>query len=110
MISSAEPQLAFGFETDKEFSARLVPRLIPIAQRIAAAAADRRVTVADLRHAAVKAGVLTGDEQGKRLSFLHEVFPKAGFEKTEQYRRSDIPKAHHNLNLVWYLPEPVPHP
>lgn len=108
MISSAEPQLAFGFETDKEFSDRLVPRLIPIAQRIGAAAIDRRVTVADLRHAAVKEGVLTGEEEGKRLSFLHKVFPRAGFEKTDQYRRSDIPKAHYNLNVVWYLPEPAP--
>lgn len=108
MISSAEPQLGFSFETNEEFSARLMPRLIPVAKRVGELAVDRRATVADLRHAAVKDGVLTGEEEGKRLSFLHEVFPKAGFEKTGQYRRSDIPKSNSNLHVVWYLPEPAP--
>lgn len=108
MIYGAE-QLGFNLETNKEYSARLMPRLIPIAKRVAELAVDRRATVADLRHAAVKAGVLTGEEPDKRLSFLHEVFPKAGFEKTGQYRRSDIPKSNSNLHVVWYLHEPVPH-
>lgn len=104
-MSAAPRQLEFGYETDKEFAARLVPRLIPIARELAHTAVDRRVTAADLRHAAEQRGVLTGAESGKRLSFIHEVFPDAGFEKTADFRRSDIPRSHRNLNRVWYLPE-----
>lgn len=100
------PQLVFDYESDREYAARLLPRLIPIARELATARADRRLTVADLRQEAVKRGVLTGAEQGRRLSFLHEVFPGAGFEPTADYERSTIPKAHRNLGRVWYLTEP----
>lgn len=109
MTARAE-QLGFDYENDKEFAARMLPRLIPIARELATARPDRRLTVADLRHEAVKRGVLTGAEKGKRLSFIHEVFPSAGFEPTAEFRRSDIPRSHRNLHRVHFYPSPDPRP
>jgi hypothetical protein len=105
-VTARYEQIPFSFETDKEYAARLIPRLIPIAQYVASLAEGRKITVAHLRRAAVERGVLTGEERGKRLSFLHQVMPLAGGLATDEYRRSDIPKAHSNLNRVWYFPEP----
>lgn len=85
----------------------LVADMDPIARELATAREDRRLTVADLRHEAVKRGVLTGAEQGRRLSFLHAVMPAAGFEPTADFERSNIPRSHRNLNRVHWLPEPA---
>lgn len=105
---SAAPQrdLFSAVESDAEYKARILPRLIEIARALAIGAADRRCSSSRLRRAAVERGVLTGHEKGRRLSFIHGVFPKAGFKPTDSYERSDIPQAHRNLGRVWYLPTP----
>ena len=99
-------QLGLEFETDRDYANRMLPLLVAIARELGGASIDRRVTVAEIRYEAEQRGILTGLERGKRLSFIHEVFPKAGFEATAEFRRSFLPRAHRNLNRVWYLPEP----
>jgi hypothetical protein len=108
MTARAE-QLEFVTESNKEYAARMLPRLIPIARMLAALAHDHRVSAADVRRVAEDWHILTGEERGRRLSFIHEVFPKSGLLATDVYERSDHPKAGRNLNRVWYLPSPEEH-
>jgi hypothetical protein len=63
------------------------------------------VTASDIRIAGVNRGLLTGEERGRTLSWLSKVPAAAGLVTTGNYRRSDVPKAHGNLNAVWVLPE-----
>ncbi len=98
-------QLEFDVERDEEYAARMLAVLVPIARELGLHAVDRRVTVTDLRLAAEARGLLTGAERGRRLSFIHDVMPKAGFEPTAEFRRSTITKSHRNLQRVWYLPD-----
>ena len=108
-MTAPADQLAFDYESDEVYKARLLPKLIPLARELASARVDRRLTSSELRKAAKDRGMLTGEEKGRRLSFLHEVFPKAGFKATDVFERSDIGQSHRNLNRVWYLPSPEPH-
>lgn len=85
--------------------ARDSERLQALAVELAQKAGRNGVCVSDLRIAAVNRGLLTGEERGRRLSFLGAVMRKAGLVSTGQYRRSDIPKAHGNLGLIWVAPE-----
>lgn len=82
--------------------ARDIERLIPLALELAAKA--ECITVSNLRIAAVQRGLLTGEEEGRRLSFLGAVMQAAGLERTGQYRRSGVPKSHGNLLAEWRLP------
>jgi hypothetical protein len=84
-----------------ETRARDIARLVPLAQEIAEKSRDFGYTVSDIRITAVQRGLLTGEEKGRRLSFLHAVPKAAGHTQTGQYRRSDVQKAHGNLNAVW---------
>jgi hypothetical protein len=82
---------------------RDIERLVPLAQEIAKKAGCIGITVSDLRLYAVHRGILTGEEEGRRLSFLGAVMPKAGLTATARFRRSDVDRAHGNLNVVWVL-------
>lgn len=87
---------------------RDIERLVPLAQELAQKAGKHGVTVSNLRFAAIKDGLLTGEEQGRRLSFLGKVMHAAGLVSTGQYRRSDIAKSHGNIQLIWTLAEFAP--
>jgi hypothetical protein len=81
-----------------------IRRLIPLAKKLAWAAGSEGITVADLRETAVQAGVLTGRESGRTLSYLGAVCSAAGLVRTGEYRRSHIPQSHGNLGACWSLP------
>ena len=91
--------------TFREEAHRDLERLIPIARELAEKAGDFGCTVADVRIAAVQRGLLTGEERGRRLSFLGKVMRAAGLEPTGEYRRSHIGKSHGNLHAVHVTPE-----
>lgn len=95
-------QFSIDFAPDTE---RMIARLVPIAQELARAAAGNGITVANVRIAAVNQGILTGQETGRRLSFLGVVMKKAGLVPTPEYRRSHIDKSHGNLHRVFVSPE-----
>lgn len=81
-----------------------IARLVPLAKKLAWASGSEGCTVADLREAAVLAGILTGRERGRELSYLGKVFLAAGLEATGEYRRSHIPQSHGNLMQTWRYP------
>jgi hypothetical protein len=84
-------------------AARDVERLAPLARELARAAGAEGITVADLRFAATRSGLLTGAEVGRRLSFLGNVMRAAGLRSTGEFRRSPIPGSNGNLHAVWRL-------
>lgn len=79
----------------------LIRRMVPLAQKLARVCGSEGVTVCDLREAAVAAGLLTGREVGRQLSFLGAVMRAAGLRATLEYRRSTIPASHGNLHRVF---------
>lgn len=83
---------------------RDIQRLIPLAIELAEKAGSSGITVADLRIAAVQRGLLTGEESGRRLSFLGVVMKQAGLVATSEYRRSVIPRSHGNLHRLFVAP------
>jgi len=83
---------------------RDIERLVPVAIELATKAGRHGVTIADLRITAVNRGLLTGEERGRRLSFLGVVMKKAGLRSTNEFRRSSIEKSHGNPHIVWVLP------
>lgn len=95
-------QIALEFAPDRE---RDIERLIPLARQLAAAAGTNGITVANLRIAAVNASILTGQESGKRLSYLGVVMKKAGLVPIAEYRRSHIDRSHGNLHRVFVASE-----
>jgi hypothetical protein len=95
-------QLSIDCAVDRS---RDIERLVPIARELAEKARGHGVTIADVRIAAVNRGILTGDESGRRLSFLGVVMRKAGLTATNEYRRSHITKSHGNPHRVFVLPE-----
>ena len=80
-----------------------IERLIPLARELATKAGHQGITVSNLRLAAVARGLLTGQEAGRRLSFLGAVMKRAGLRNTGTFRRSDVERAHGNLGVVWRL-------
>ncbi|NUO62449.1 MAG: hypothetical protein HOQ11_10185 [Gemmatimonadaceae bacterium] len=96
MTSAA--QMDFDFAADAK---RDIERLAPIARALAEDAGRRGITVADVRHEAERRGILTGEERGRRLSFLGSVMKAAGLVPTGEWRRSDIPRSHGNLHQVY---------
>lgn len=98
------PSLQLGFQALEETAqkhAAQIRALVPLAKKLAWAAGSDGCTVADLRHAAALAGILTGRERGRELSYLGAVMKAAGLHATEEWRRSDIPQSHGNLNRVF---------
>lgn len=92
-------QLAIDW--NRETDERDLERLVPLARDLAEKAGREGVTVENVRRAAVSRGLLTGEEQGRALSYLGGLMKRAGLVSTGQYRRSGIGKAHGNLNMVW---------
>ena len=90
------PLFAFDCERDIE-------RLTRLAAELGLKAGRHGVTVSDLRIAAENRGILTGDESAARMKQLNlgAVMRAAGLYATKQYRRSDVGRAHGNLNAVW---------
>lgn len=86
-----------------ETRARDIQRLLPLARELAARAGEAGVTIADVRVVAVQRGLLTGEESGRRLSYLGAVMRAAGLQATDRVRRSPIPKSHNNRHTVWIL-------
>lgn len=80
-----------------------VARLVPLARELAKKTGTKGITVSNLRLAAVARGLLTGEETGRRLSFLGSVMKKAGLTRTGEWRRSDVQRSHGNLNAIWVL-------
>ena len=80
-----------------------IARLVPLAIELAERAGVQGITVSNLRFAGVRRGLLTGQETGRRLSFLGAVMKSAGLKKTGEFRRSSVSKAHGNLNAVWRM-------
>ena len=95
-------QYAIDFRADAE---RDIQRLIPLAIELARVAGPDGVTVANVRSIAVARGILTGEEKGRRLSYLGKVLQRAGLVSTGEYRRSHIGRSHGNLHAVYVLPE-----
>ena len=83
--------------------ARDIERLIPLALELAAKAGEHGVTVSDLRLYAVKRGILTGAEEGRKLSYLGKVMEAAGLRNTKTFRRSVTARSNGNLHAVWCL-------
>lgn len=101
----AQPELPnWAEEYTPAHRKRDIQRLIPLARELATKAGPAGITVSNLRFVAVSRGLLTGEETGRRLSFLGSVMKAAGLENTGIYRRSDITKAHGNLNAIHVLP------
>lgn len=63
-----------------------------------------QVTVSDIRVTAEKAGLLSGDEGGRSLSWLHSVPRWAGLVPSGRRERSYLKKTHGNLQTVWVRP------
>lgn len=80
-----------------------IERLVPLAVELASKAGLHGVTCADLRIVAVQRALLTGQEQGRTLSFLGATMKAAGLRNTGTYRRSHIDRSHGNLHAIWSL-------
>lgn len=97
----AEPY-EFGADIERDQQ-----RLVSIAGELALRAGRHGITASDIRIAAVNAGVFTEHETEARMRALNlgVICKRAGLFPTGQYRRSDVPRAHKNLNLVWVVRE-----
>lgn len=71
-------------------------RCVGIAKELAKKDTGRGVTVEDVRRAA---GLLTST--GRDLAWLGGVLRAAGLQPTKEYRRSELPCTHGNLNRVY---------
>ena len=78
-----------------------IDRLVPLARELLHAAKQHGVTVAHLRAQAVRRGLLTGGESGRTLSYLSQVFRRAGARPTERVERTKS----RNRNVTWVLTE-----
>ena len=100
--------LQLGFEAMERAAARddhrsLIEKLIPIAQGLARVRPEG-VTIADVRHEAVRQCILQGKPKGRELAFLGAVMRRAGLVSTDDVRRSDVEGSHGNLQRVWKRP------
>jgi hypothetical protein len=99
--ASIEAGMAARDETAARHSAE-IEALIPLARELAARS-PTGVTVSDLRLIGVQRGVLSGQEKGRRLSYLGKVMEAAGLEPTGEYRRSSVVRSHGNLHAVFVM-------
>lgn len=79
----------------------LLRKLAEIAQGLARMAGPKGVTVSDVRHEAVRHGILPQQAKGRQLAFLGALMREAGLVPTGEYRRSEVDKSHGNLHQVW---------
>ena len=108
MTARAADSLQLGFAALDETASRAdhqaqIAALVPLAQELAKAR-PRGVTISDLRHEAVRRGLLPATAAGRALSFLGYVFKAAKLVTTEEFRRSDVDASHGNPHRVWVLP------
>ena len=89
-----------GFDLDFSHAERDIARCAEIARALAWKHGEAGITMEDVREEAVKRGVLTGEEQGRRLSWLSQV-PRAARLVSTGKRRYTASK---NPNVVWVLP------
>lgn len=79
-----------------------IERLVPLAIELALFAAERGITICELRQEAERRQLLTGAEQGRSLSYLGAVMRAAGLiGQPGTFRRSTLPQSHGNLQRVW---------
>jgi hypothetical protein len=98
--NSTPPAWSTSGEQDIE---RQIERMAAIARELGEKAGDRGLTISDVRITAENRGVLTGEERGRRLSYLGTVMKRAGLEPTEEFRRSDVPRSNGNLHRVYRM-------
>lgn len=103
------PRARYTPETaDADARAARIALLVPLAERLARDYGTRGYCVFDLRTAAVRAGILTGAEVYRELSYLSAVPRAAGHRRTGTFRRApkaSQPQSHGNLNVVWVHPD-----
>lgn len=105
-MMATEDGLQLGFEALELAAAKaerkaLIEKLVPIAQELAQRAGDNGITVANLRHAAQRYGILPRSGDERALSFLGAVMRKAKLIATKHFRRSDVTCSHGNAHRVW---------
>ena len=88
---------------------RLIEKLVPIAVALADRAGQAGITVANLRHAAVRQGLLPQIGTARELSFLGAVMKRAKLVPTSRTRRSNVVRSHGNQHRVWVAPREVQH-
>jgi hypothetical protein len=91
----------FGFSFDAPDAGRDIERCAAIARELAEKAGRAGLTMEDVRVVAVARGVLTGQETGRRLSWLGQVPKAAGLVSTGRRRYSKS----RNPNVLFVLPE-----
>lgn len=73
---------------------------------------EHGITATHVRRAAIRRGILEGDlttgATEEDMSILSHIMRAAGLETRGEYRRSDLPITHGNLQAVWFAPERVP--
>lgn len=104
--AAVRSELQLGFDSLDAAAARaerkvLIEKLVPIAHELAQRAGPNGITVANLRHAAVRRGVLPQFGKDRDLSFLGAVMRKAKLKATNNFRRSDVVRSHGNAHRVW---------
>ena len=78
----------------------LIEQLVPLAQELAREARLDGITCTDLRAAAERRGILTGQEE---THFLGAVMRAAGLRNTQTFRRSSRESTHGRPQYVWTL-------
>lgn len=86
---------------------RDIGRLTTLAAELGLKAGRHGATVSDLRLTAVARGILTGEETAERMKRLNlgAIMRASGLISTRNYRRSDVGRAHGNLNTGWVIVE-----
>jgi hypothetical protein len=90
-----------ALEETTQKHAQFVARLVPIVQALAESKGKAGVTVSDLRLHLEKRGLRLPNKKQRDLSFLGSVMKEAGLKHSGQYRRSEIPESHGNVQVVW---------
>lgn len=82
-------------------------RLKTLAGELALKAGRGGVTISDVRLTAQSQGLLNGQESKEYLALLdlHSLLRDAGLVATNAYRRSNVDRAHGNLNKIHTLRE-----
>lgn len=111
LFAPREPEPKRWATRGKDDQEKLVTALAAIARELAEKAGPYNpatgmggIIMADVRHIAVARKKLTGQEQGRRLSFLGNVGRAAGLVATGAFRRSTVDRSNGNLHAVWTLP------
>lgn len=77
--------------------------LVAIARMLATQQPSIGVTVEEIRREAEHQGILTGNEQGRELSYLSSIPKVAGLHASGERVRSSRPRAHGNYQSIWYV-------